>query len=66
VRPDPSEREVRRLFTIYQDVERQLGSLAEANLELAVDELMKRPALARALLSGRVAGPGKFSRPPVG
>lgn len=60
------DNEINRLFALYQDVERQIRSLDKANLELAVDELMKNPALAKQLLSGKLAGPGKFAKPPVG
>lgn len=64
--PDARELEVNRMFAIYRDVERQIRSLDKVNLELAVDELLEHPALARQLLSGKVAGPGKFATPPVG
>jgi hypothetical protein len=65
-KPSSREIEIGRLYSIYVDVERQLKSLDEQNLDLATDELMKHPALARELLAGRVAGPGKFATPPVG
>jgi hypothetical protein len=55
--------EDQRLYTLYTDVERQIRSLWTQNLDLATDELMKRPALARGLLEGRVAGPGRFAKP---
>ncbi len=42
--------ETARLYQIYLDVERQLASLADENLELAVDRLLARPALARAFV----------------
>jgi hypothetical protein len=42
--------EIARMKQIYQDVERQIRSLWDANLELAVDELMKRPELAKKLV----------------
>lgn len=64
--PSARELEINRMFSIYLDVERQIRSLDKTNLELAVDELLKHPALARQLLSGKVAGPGKFATPPVG
>lgn len=57
----PREVEINRMYSIYLDVERQVRSLDDQNLELAVDELMKHPALARQLLDGKVAGPGHFS-----
>lgn len=60
------DQEINRLYQIYVDVERQIKSLNEQNLDLATDELMKHPALARDLLAGKVAGPGKFAKPPVG
>lgn len=61
----PREDEIRRLYAIYVDVERQLNGLAQQSLDQAVDALMKRPALARALLGGVAAGPGPYA-PPVG
>jgi len=54
--------EINRMYSIYLDVERQVRSLDSQNLDLAVDELMKHPALARDLLSGKTAGPGKFAK----
>jgi hypothetical protein len=44
------QQEIARMRQIYQDVERQIRSLWDANLELAVDELMKRPDLAKKLV----------------
>jgi len=58
VRPDP---ENQRLYTIYLDVERQLGGLADESLDEATDALMKRPDLARELLAGHVASAGRFA-----
>lgn len=58
--------ELARLHAIYIDVERQLADLGDESLDAAVDALMKRPDLARGMLDGRVAGPGKFAMPPVG
>lgn len=55
--------ENQRLYNLYTDVERQIRSLAAANLDLATDALMKRPDLARALLADQLAGPGKFAVP---
>jgi hypothetical protein len=49
-----------RMYRTYVDVERQLRSLWNANLELAVDALMKRPDLARDLMNDKIAGPGAF------
>lgn len=60
--PSNRDLEINRMFSIYLDVERQVRSLDEQNLDLAVDELMKHPALARQLLDGKVAGPGKFAK----
>ncbi len=58
---DPArDAEVARMYTLYVDVERQLMSMWEANLDDAVDALMKRPELARQLLDGVAAGPGRF------
>jgi hypothetical protein len=59
-------REIERLYGIYMDVERQINSLWDKNLDLAVDELIKRPDLARGLIDGRIAGPGRFAQPDVG
>ncbi len=58
--PDPRAQEIARLYQIYVDVERQMTTMWDANLDDAVDQLMAQPALARALLDGRVAGPGRF------
>lgn len=55
--PELAPDEGERLYQIYVDVERQLRTLGEHNLELAVDALMQRPALARALLRDQIAGP---------
>jgi hypothetical protein len=52
--------EVARLFSIYQDVERQLTGLWEENLDEATDALVAHPDLARQLLGGTIAGPGKY------
>jgi hypothetical protein len=53
--------EVDRVYNMYVDVERQIRSLWDENLELAVDALLARPALARAVLRGDVPGPGRFA-----
>lgn len=58
----PREREIRRLYDIYVDVERQVRSLWDKNLDLAVDALMKRPDLAREVLAGRIASAGHYAR----
>ena len=55
--------EVERLYAIYKDVERQLRTLGDENLDLATDALMKRPDLARKLLAGKLPGPGKYFVP---
>jgi len=62
-RPIFVDAENERLYQLYTDVERQIRSLAGANLDLATDALMKRPDLARALLADQLAGPGKFAVP---
>lgn len=59
---DQRSTEINRMYAIYLDVERQVRSLDDQNLDLAVDALMKHPALARQLLDGKVAGPGKFAK----
>ncbi len=64
LQPDPRAVEIARLYGIYIDVERQLTTMWDASLDDAVDELMARPDLARALLDGRVAGPGRFADDP--
>jgi hypothetical protein len=56
--------EIERLYAIYNDVERQLRTLGDENLDLATDALMKRPDLARQLLAGHIPGPGKFKTAP--
>lgn len=58
IQPSP---ENQRLYTIYQDVERQLGGLADESLDAATDALMKRPDLARELLAGHVASAGRYT-----
>lgn len=58
IQPNP---ENQRLYTIYLDVERQLGGLADESLDEATDALMKRPDLARELLAGHVASAGRFA-----
>jgi hypothetical protein len=63
---DNPQVEITRMHGVYMDVERQIRSLWDANLDLAVDALMKRPELARAMLDGKLAGPGRFAQQPVG
>ena len=58
--------EVNRLYGIYLDVERQMRSLWDENLDLATDALMQHPELARGVLADRMAGPGVYGKPPVG
>jgi hypothetical protein len=60
--PDPGQQETARLYNMYMDIERQVTGLWEENLDLATDALMKRPDLARALISGVAAGPGRFAK----
>lgn len=55
--------EIERLHQLYVDVERQIRSLDKHNLELAVDELMKHPQLARDLVAGKIASAGHFAEP---
>lgn len=55
--------EIERLYGMYIDVERQLTGLHDESLDAATDALLKRPALARELLGGHVAGPGPFAVP---
>lgn len=64
---DPMMRqlEVERLFALYTDVERQLRTLGDENLDLATDALMKRPDLARQLIAGKLPGPGKYLARPI-
>jgi hypothetical protein len=65
-RREQRQQEIQRLYTLYQDVERQIKSLAKHNLELAVDELMKHPQLARDLVAGKTADAGRYGKPLVG
>lgn len=51
--------EVERLYALYTDIERQLRTLRDENLDLATDALMKRPELARQLLAGTLPGAPK-------
>jgi hypothetical protein len=50
-----------RMFTIYNDVERQLRAVWQESLDTATDALMKRPELARELLAGRTASAGELA-----
>lgn len=50
------ELEVTRMHQIYVDVERQIRSLWNDNLDLATDELMKHPKVARQLLADHPVG----------
>jgi hypothetical protein len=43
--------ETERMYQVYRDVERQMRSMWDENLDDAVDALMARPDLARALIS---------------
>jgi hypothetical protein len=58
--------EVNRLYGIYIDVERQMRSLWDENLDLATDALMRHPELARDVLADRTASPGIYGKAPVG
>jgi hypothetical protein len=64
-RQDAREREaeIERLYAIYVSVERQLATMQDASLDDATDALVARPDLARALLGGVAAGPGRFAEP---
>ncbi|MCB9561407.1 MAG: hypothetical protein H6708_13455 [Kofleriaceae bacterium] len=53
--------EIARLYGIYTSVERQVRTMWDENLDAAVDALMARPDLARAMLDGHVAAPGRFA-----
>jgi len=56
--PEPDPTEQARLYAIYVSVERQISSLADESLELAVDALAAHPDLARRFLAGELAGEG--------
>lgn len=56
------QQEIQRMYTIYVDVERQLRGLWDESLDQAVDAVMKRPELARALLHDRIAMPGPYAQ----
>lgn len=60
LRPDPRAIEVQRLYDLYVDVERQLSSMWDESLDDATDDLMAHPDLARAMIDGVAAGPGRF------
>ena len=57
---NPRMAEITRLYQLYTDVERQIRSLDKHNLDLAVDELMKHPQMARDLVAGKTATAGHF------
>jgi len=61
--PQQPPQEIERMYQIYVDVERQLRGLWDESLDEAVDALMKRPELAKALLHDRIASPGPFAQP---
>ncbi|MCE9578304.1 MAG: hypothetical protein K8W52_34575 [Deltaproteobacteria bacterium] len=61
--PTPREAEIARLYGMYVDVERQITGMWDENLDEATDALMKRPDLARALIGGVAAGPGRYATP---
>ena len=58
--PSPEIAEIQRLYDLYVDVERQLMSMWDESLDDATDELMEHPDLARSLIDGVAAGPGRF------
>lgn len=60
VAPDPRIVEVERLYNLYVDVERQLTSMWDTSLDDATDALLDHSDLARALLDGVAAGPGRY------
>ncbi len=62
--PDPRSTEIARLHGMYVDVERQISGLWDESLEAATDALMQRPDLARALVGGVAAGPGRYATAP--
>ncbi len=57
VGPQPEAPEVAIMYPLYVEVERQITSQWEANLDLAVERLMARPALAKAFLAGALPTP---------
>jgi hypothetical protein len=57
--------ETTRMHTLYVDVERQIDQLWDESLDEATDALMAHPALARALLAGKLPGPGRFKPAPA-
>ena len=66
IQPEQREQEIARMFRTYVDVERQIRSMWESNLDAATDALMRHPDLARSVLRGQVAGAGEFATPPIG
>jgi len=52
--PEATTPEVAIMYPLYVEVERQIQSQWEANLDLAVDQLMAKPALARAFLASKL------------
>ncbi len=52
--PEAMTPEVAIMYPLYVEVERQIQSQWEANLDLAVDQLMAKPALARAFLASKL------------
>ncbi|MBL8625896.1 MAG: hypothetical protein JNK64_31570 [Myxococcales bacterium] len=57
MRPEPQRPEVAIMYPLYVEVERQITSQWDANLDLAVDRLMAKPALAKAFLAGALPTP---------
>jgi hypothetical protein len=66
--PDAAEvartAEIERRYQLWVAVEHQLTASWEASLDAATDALIARPALARQLLGGVAAGPGRYAATP--
>lgn len=56
--PAPIDAEAAALYPLYVEVERQITSQWDENLDLAVERLAAQPALARAFLAGALPPPG--------
>ncbi len=57
MQPEPERPEVAIMYPLYVEVERQITSQWDANLDLAVERLLARPALAKAFLAGALPTP---------
>ena len=55
-----------RLYSHYISVERQVTTMWDENLDLAVDTLLEHPDLARQLVHGVAAAPAASRRSPPG